>query len=915
MAQWQELLKLDPSLQSRVCQLYEGKFPREIRHCLSDWIESQNWEVAASDEPTARTIFQALGSKLDELKKESIHNNNVLMGPDYSAMKDFVMNHYESRPLALAEILCECLREENTILTSCSKDLNFHEKQKQKELDDKVTEVNRQTWETEREIKSLEALNEKLVYVQRRWQSELAKENGLSHEAVQQECQKQANFIAQTQQVIFDQIVRSVNLSAFVVKSLISEELPEWKRKQQMSCIGKPVNTSLELLEKWFSRVAESLLQILQQLKKLQEQSRPQISPASNLPEVTQQINSFTTSMLKTLIENALVVEKQPVMLRTPKPCILKTKIRFTVTLRFLINLPIFKTLLKVKPVFDKDVEEVRTIKGFRQIVFMENHSKWLDNYTPDGGLVAEFENLSIKEAKEGTKSKVKGPNESVIGVTEELHLIKFVTKLQMPGLECNIETSSLPVVVVSSTAQAPSAWASVLWYNLISLNQPTTLSLFLDPPPLSWEQLSQALSWQFLSAGDRELNEDQLNELKLKIVDNPDDLVYWHNFAKNDGPWLWIDGILDLIKTHLKGFGVMGASWVFESNREGAITFSWVEHSNGEVNVYAVEPYAKKELSAMSLPDIIYHYSLRAQQRKTTNPLVYLYPDIPKDNAFGPYYTTQENVAPINNDGYVNRKLISVSDRPTPPPSPPTEAQMDLETDVNQAPWSPSEFFPDDFEATIPPTSLLPLEQMFPLLTSFDAGRAVRSNFRVNGKFLSRFWLLTDAEFNQWRRRSGHKSPPNTEEHTLQPMRAQRGVNIVLYLFLDTGVFLGQTRKYARFPTDFCKGLRCYIIDSRSTKGVVQRQLEATSTAQKTWLSARSCCFGIGGATTSSTDTCAVKTSPHHAAVSAAVHRQPLRSASPTSSASALRSFCTKTEGAVVVDEQPKKDAAETDK
>ncbi|XP_072301303.1 signal transducer and activator of transcription 1-alpha/beta-like [Eucyclogobius newberryi] len=754
MAQWQELLNLGPSMQSRVCGLYEAKFPREIRHYLCHWIESQNWEI--TDESTARATLQALALKLDELKNESVHNHNVLMGPDYSAMRDFVMNHFESRPLALAELLAECLREEKAILTSCLTNQNVEE-QRQKDLDNKVTELNKQTWETEREIKSLEALNEKLVYVQRTWESQVAKVNGLSREAVQLECRRQADFIAQTQQLVVDQIVKSVNLGAHVVESLVAVELPEWKRKQQMSCIGNPISIDLERLEKWFSRVAQSLLQIVQQLKKLQEQSRPQISPVSNLSEVIQQINSFTNSLLTKLMKNALVVEKQPMSLKssTRRPCILKTKVRFTVSLRFLVNLPMFKTLLKVKPVFDKDVEEVRTIKGFRRIVFVESQSKWLDVYTPNGGLVAEFESLSIQFGKE---SKVKGSNESSIGVTEELHIIKFVTKLQMPGFECDIETSSLPVVVVCNVNQAPSAWASVLWYNLLSIQQPTSLSVFVEPPPLSWEQLSRVLSWQFKSAGDKELNDDQLHELKLKIVDNPADLVYWHNFAKNDGPWTWINGILDLIQKHLKeiwrdgcimGFVSKITTWQLlqtkqngtfllrfsESNREGAITFSWVEHSNGEVNVHAVAPYTKKELSSMSLPDIIYHYGLRAPQRRTINPLVYLYPDIPKDVAFGPYYTTREISPSVNEDGYHKRTIISVTDCPSPPPppppSPPRETVMDVETDV-QAPWSVSseelwqELFPDALDSNIPPTSLPPTEQMFPLLTQFDSANGL---------------------------------------------------------------------------------------------------------------------------------------------------------------------------------------------
>uniref|UniRef100_A0A3Q3XGW6 SH2 domain-containing protein n=1 Tax=Mola mola TaxID=94237 RepID=A0A3Q3XGW6_MOLML len=142
---------------------------------------------------------------------------------------------------------------------------------------------------------------------------------------------------------------------------------------------------------------------------------------------------------------------------------------------------------------------------------------------------------------------------------------------------------------------------------------------------------------------------------------------------------WIWIDGILDLIKKHLVDLWRHGLIMGFvsrkqtqallqekqtgnfllrfsESIKDGAITFSWVEHSNGETHVHAVEPYSKQELSTICLPDIIHLYSLRAQSNTTRNPLRYLYPDIPKDTAFGPYYkmsgvNTSQNTQEFTSD------------------------------------------------------------------------------------------------------------------------------------------------------------------------------------------------------------------------------------------------------------------------
>ena len=42
---------------------------------------------------------------------------------------------------------------------------------------------------------------------------------------------------------------------------------------------------------------------------------------------------------------------------------------------------------------------------------------------------------------------------------------------------------------------------------------------MFLDPPPLTWQQMSQAISWQFLTVGQRGLDEHQLSMIREKIV------------------------------------------------------------------------------------------------------------------------------------------------------------------------------------------------------------------------------------------------------------------------------------------------------------------------------------------------------------------------------------------------------------
>lgn len=56
---------------------------------------------------------------------------------------------------------------------------------------------------------------------------------------------------------------------------------------------------------------------------------------------------------------------------------------------------------------------------------------------------------------------------------------------------------------------------------------------------------------------------------------------------------------------------------------------------------MHSVKPYTKSDLASISLPNVIRDYTLTAAEKVPVNPLIYLYPDIPKDEAFSRYYTS----------------------------------------------------------------------------------------------------------------------------------------------------------------------------------------------------------------------------------------------------------------------------------
>ncbi|XP_056145027.1 signal transducer and activator of transcription 1-alpha/beta-like isoform X2 [Lampris incognitus] len=709
MAQWQKVLKLDPARQVAVSRLYGEVLPREYRHCLGDWIEDQNWDLAADDEDKATECFHKLLCHLELQEKLSYQMNNILQGPNFPRIKCHFEKHFKDYPVKLAKLICDCLSKERKILDSTIETQDSEPRnQEQSDMGNKISGLRNEILTAEQQIKYLENLHVELL-------NELPLSPALARDGLLLKAKSDTQN--KTKEMLIKQLESILGLAGSIVSSLIFEKLPKWKSQQQNVCIGGPTGSCINELQSWFTTVAEDLQQLRGQLKKFHEQEMKYSSgePFNLLTQVTQ-YEEHTHDLLRRLHENALVVEKQPCMKSLPQqPLIVKTKVAFSVKVRYLIKLKEFYSLLLVTPFFDKDVNDI-TINGnndcskFRKFNLTANKSPRISkvlalDFTSDA-LVAEFENLTLTEERDaGTRSN----NQSSLPVMEELHIIKFVTQLQWLGQALDVETSTLPLVVVSSSNQTPSAWASLLWCNM-QTGEPKNRSLFLSPPSVTWQRLSEVLNWQFLSISKRGLNEDQLSMLRDKFVDQADGLVHWTRFSK-EGVWFWIYGILYLIEKHLldiwnDGF-IMGfvskervdsllrnmqtGTFILrfsETVKEGAITFSWVEHLNGGTHVHAVEPCTEKDLEMMSLPNLIRCYNYVSPENTLRNPLHYLYPSIPKEEAFKRHYSNKTRRSILNE--YLSRRWAALSSLPTPLLSP--DEEMD----------SPEEEFIEDMDIVL---------------------------------------------------------------------------------------------------------------------------------------------------------------------------------------------------------------------
>uniref|UniRef100_A0A2K6AGM9 Signal transducer and activator of transcription n=1 Tax=Mandrillus leucophaeus TaxID=9568 RepID=A0A2K6AGM9_MANLE len=365
-----------------------------------------------------------------------------------------------------------------------------------------------------------------------------------------------------------------------------------------------------------------------------------------------------------------------------------KTQTKFAATVRLLVggklNVHMNPPQVKATIISEQQAKSLLKNENTRNDYSGEilNNCCVMEYHQATGTLSAHFRNMSLKRIKRSDRRGAES-------VTEEKFTILFESQFSVGGNELvfQVKTLSLPVVVIVHGSQDNNATATVLWDNAFA--EPGRVP-FAVPDKVLWPQLCEALNMKFKAEvqSNRGLTKENLVFLAQKLFNNSSShledysglSVSWSQFNRENLPgrnytfWQWFDGVMEVLKKHLKPHWNDGAILGFVNKQQahdllinkpdgtfllrfsdseiGGITIAW-KFDSQERMFWNLMPFTTRDFSIRSLADRL----------GDLNYLIYVFPDRPKDEVYSKYYTPVpcESATAKAVDGYVKPQIKQV--------------------------------------------------------------------------------------------------------------------------------------------------------------------------------------------------------------------------------------------------------------
>ncbi|XP_031620455.1 signal transducer and transcription activator-like [Contarinia nasturtii] len=473
------------------------------------------------------------------------------------------------------------------------------------------------------------------------------------------ECEQVINAINHQRSLISSSFNSILNLFADIESGMI-ERLKEWRRVQLLSGFdyrsrvttivdkSDDLKNELDTIQIQYEGLFDCVLNTRNILNTIYI-----INNGVNISDnVQSKFNPKIDKLLFDLISRSFIIDLQP-------PQIVKRDIRFDASVRLL--LPKF---LKDEQNYNVSVSIVpETMDPERKPsgkIWVKN-----DRFKRYEGFLWKL-SCNFKSLKLYNLDQRRGKN-----VTDQKHVFIFKTTVNFEGTERNVLVKSLPVVITLHPYQEPSAWATIVWNNL--------LEYYGRPPVASsapWHEMSFILGKVFLSQTgcvlyDYELSYLEQRAIQLNFIRNG--YISYRRFCKTELEnlkltfWDWFYGIMKLTREHLSGpwndgliAGFIGKNKTEEilvqcvpgtfllrfcdtfllrfcDTRLGGISVAWVENENGNRCVKHLKSFISKDFDNSNLGGTTIGDHIRYIDQ-----CMYLYRNTPKDVAFGKYYTNR---------------------------------------------------------------------------------------------------------------------------------------------------------------------------------------------------------------------------------------------------------------------------------
>lgn len=710
MALWQRFQRL-PDVYIR--KVYGDHFPVEVRHYMSIWIEDNlnrfnevNVDDPSQEQLASQLVCQLLSQLENKANSLPATEECFVVKHNLTKCATMLRSRYGENPLGLVRLVQQSLLWEMQMVnqfemggvsalaavwpsaTNNAADTAAAELYQQLQyLRQKVVEAAKQFEKMKYEQESFAIQYHECSKLNATIQH-LANQRGTTNTSVSEQerelkLKKEMTETALTQKIsgllqmrlaLADKHRETIQLLGQVQSRVLDDELIRWKRAQQLGGNGAPFSNNLEQIQDWCEELSSVIWDTRHQIKEVERlrQRVPIDSPGG--VDILPHLNQEITQLLSSLVTSTFVIERQP-------PQVMKTNTRFTSTVRLLVGVPlnVHMTPPPVKVTIISESQANILLKNDKMSRGeasgdILNNTGTMEYQQSSRQLVVNFRNMQLRKIKRAEK---KG-TESVM---DEKFSLLFQSQFNVGGGELMFQvwTLSLPVVVIVHGNQEPHAWATITWDNAFA--EPGRLP-FLVPDRVSWPVLAEVLNVKFRAATGRGLNDDNLQFLAFKLFNQMKDfsncVVSWNQFAKEPLSdrtftfWEWLYAVMKLTREHLRGPWNDGLVMGFVARRNteamlmgrthgtfllrfsdselGGITIAWVAHENNEQHVYMLQPFTNKDFVIRSVAD-------RLNDLKH---LVYLYPDLVKNQYFSKYYTPANATPGTSSNGYIKPLLVT---------------------------------------------------------------------------------------------------------------------------------------------------------------------------------------------------------------------------------------------------------------